>query len=546
MNDPDQAFVWPPGMDGDLPERLWVDEGSGWGEERGAAGVTAGLVSLAFIRAALRRSAKFWCATGMLGLLIGSALYVKYPPADHATASVLVVQYPGQDPAVEVQTDVSLASSQAVAQRVVQQLGLHQTVASFQAAYTVTAITDTVLILNVGAPSSAEAVRRVSALAEAFLQYRARYMRAQEQQLVTDLDQQFSAAQQQLNSINAQISQLSAHPSSPDQQTEINNLEGQRGNQAQIEEYVTGAKATAKTTTDAVVANSELLNSATALPRSRTKGPALYVGGGLLGGLAAGMAIVIVSALVSDRLRRRGDVAEALGAPVRLSVGSLRRGRLPTRPWRAQKRNHDMRRVVTYLRSAVPGSSRGPAGLAVVAVDDVDVAMRAVAAVAGSYAGEDKQVVVADLSGGARLARLLGVRKPGVRTVTWNGAELVVVLPDPDDVAPVGPVNAAVSPMAAAPAPEAVISACASADLVLTLATLDPAFGGDHLATWATDAVAVVTAGESSVVRLHAVGEMIRLAGMRLDSAVLVGADKDDESLGVAPAPDEPAPVRPV
>jgi poly(3-hydroxybutyrate) depolymerase len=182
----------------------------------------------------------------------------------------------------------------------------------------------------------------------------------------------------------------------------------------------------------------------------------------------------------------------------------------------------------------------------VVAVDDVDVAMRAVAAVAGSYAGEDKQVVVADLSGGARLARLLGVRKPGVRTVTWNGAELVVVLPDPDDVAPVGPVNAAVSPMAAAPAPEAVISACASADLVLTLATLDPAFGGDHLATWATDAVAVVTAGESSVVRLRAVGEMIRLAGMRLDSAVLVGADKDDESLGVAPAPDEPAPARPV
>ena len=81
---------------------------------------------------------------------------------------------------------------------------------------------------------------------------------------------------------------------------------------------------------------------------------------------------------------------------------------------------------------------------------------------------------------------------------------------------------------------------------MLTLATLDPAFGGDHLATWATDAVAVVTAGESSAERIHAVGEMIRLAGMRLDSAVLVGADKGDESLGVALAPDEPAPVRPV
>ena len=81
---------------------------------------------------------------------------------------------------------------------------------------------------------------------------------------------------------------------------------------------------------------------------------------------------------------------------------------------------------------------------------------------------------------------------------------------------------------------------------MLTLATLDPAFGGDYLATWATDAVAVVTAGRSSAERLRAVGDMVRLAGIRLDSAVLLGADKDDESLGLAPAPDEPAPVRPV
>ena len=83
---------------------------------------------------------------------------MKYPPAYHATASVLLVRYPDQDPAVEVATDTSLAESQAVAGRVVQQLGLHQTVASFQAAYTAIPVTDTVITLNVGAPSSAEAV----------------------------------------------------------------------------------------------------------------------------------------------------------------------------------------------------------------------------------------------------------------------------------------------------------------------------------------------------------------------------------------------------
>ena len=175
------------------------------------------MVSLAFIRAALRRGAKVCvCATAVLGLLIGSAFYVKYPPAYHATASVLLADNPNQDPAVESQTDANLAQSQAVAGRVVQQLGLKQTVASFQAAYTVAVVTDTVLTLNVGAPiKRGGGAVEASALATAFLQYRAKYMRAQQQQLLTDLDQQYSAAQQQLNSINAQISQLSAEPSSP-------------------------------------------------------------------------------------------------------------------------------------------------------------------------------------------------------------------------------------------------------------------------------------------------------------------------------------------
>ncbi|HUK73238.1 MAG TPA: hypothetical protein VLW50_31570, partial [Streptosporangiaceae bacterium] len=47
--------------------------------------------------------------------------------------------------------------------------------------------------------------------------------------------------------------------------------------------------------------------------------------------------------------------------------------------------------------------------------------------------------------------------------------------------------------------------------------------------------VVVVTAGRSSSTRIHAVGEMIRLAGTPLVSAVLVGADKTDESLGATP-----------
>ena len=100
-----------------------------------------------------------------------------------------------------------------------------------------------------------------------------------------------------------------------------------------------------------------------------------------------GLAIVIIRALVSDRLRRRDDIAYALDAPVRLSVGTLRARRwLPTLPGRAAKRDLDMKRVVAHLQSAVPRSTKGPAGLAIVAVDNAPVVARAVAALAASCA----------------------------------------------------------------------------------------------------------------------------------------------------------------
>src|SRR5699024_10657752 len=108
-----------------------------------------------------------------------------------------------------------------------------------------------------------------------------------------------------------------------------------------------------------------------------------------------------------------------------------------------------------------------------------------------------------------------------------------------------GPVRR-VSPQAeSAPSGEALSAAYDSADLLLTLVSLDPLLGGEHLATWATDAVVVVTAGRSSWKGLHAVGEMIRLGGTRLVSAVLVGADKTDESLGTIHVPRPRAPANP-
>jgi capsular polysaccharide biosynthesis protein len=538
VNDPDQTVTWYQ-SDG-FAEKLWSYDETPAGEERSTPDLSGGLVHLGFFVAALRRSVWIWCLTAVIGLGAGSALYVKYPPAYHATTTVLLVDNPNTDPAVEIQTDASLAQSQAVATQVVQQLKLPQSVASFQAAYTATIVTDTVLTLNVGAPTSAAAVQRAAALAKAFLAYRAQYAQTQQQQQFTQLDQQFNTAEQRLQSLNAQLSQLPT-PVTAAEKTELTKLQNQQEQQRQIQQYVTATKSSTKTYTNAMVKGTYVLNTATALPRSKVKGAALYVAGGLFGGLVVGMGGIIIVALMSRRLRRRDDIALAMGSPVRLSVGPLRKRRWPpTWPRQAARRKLDMRRVVMHLRSAVPGSSRGPASLAVVAVDDAQVVAKIVESLAVACAEEGKRVVVADLSADAQLARLLGETSPGIHPVSRNGAELVLVLPEREEIAPVGPVPAGAAP-AASQAAEALVTACASADLLLTLATLDPALGGEHLGTWTSSAVAVVTAGGSSAEKVHGVAEMIRLAGTRLDSVVLVGADKNDESLGMTGPAGQPA-----
>ena len=303
--------------------------------------------------------------------------------------------------------------------------------------------------------------------------------------------------------------------------------------------------ATDQATTSTEINGSQSLSAPTAIPHTFKKGAAFYVGVTFFIGLILGMAIVIIRALTSDRLRRRDEIAEVIGAPVRLSVRSMGRpSRLPRLGRPAGDQAMDMKRVVSHLNGlatplsiAAPGASRRLKGLAIVAVDNTGEVAPAVVELASWNAKQGKKVIVADLAGGGQAARLLGVTGAGIHTVSVAGADVVVMVPEHDDVAMVGPIPGFRDQSLGAD-PE-LAAACATADLLLTLATVDPSSGGDFLSTWTTDAAAVVTAGESSSTRIRAVGDMIRLAGLRLASVVLTGADKDDESLGLVYARDE-------
>ncbi len=270
------------------------------------------------------------------------------------------------------------------------------------------------------------------------------------------------------------------------------------------------------------------------LPRSRFKYPVLYLGGGLAGGLAVGLGLVAMLALVSTRLRRRDDIARAIGGPVRLSLGRVR---LAGRGMAAAKKP-EIRQIVAHLRRVMPRGSSGPAALALVALDAPDVAGVALVSLALSYAREGKRVIVADLSPDGTAGRLMGRTDPGVHNVTVDGQQLVIANPDAGEVTPIGPLGASVPDDAHGPG-RPLDRVYAAAEVMLTLTMLDPAFGADHLPTWAADSAVVLTAGESTGTKIHTIGQLIRLAGVSLVSAILLGAEKNDVSFGaIGPAGD--------
>ena len=325
-------------------------------------------------------------------------------PSYQATATVVLTHAPSEDIESAAVNNQAIAGTRAVAGLAMHELGLHQSVSSFLTTYTATSVTDRLLTITASAPSGNQAVLRANAVASAFLKFRADELQGEQNQVLQSLNQQINQAKQLVSSIGAQISQLSSQPTTPAQQSQISNLRAEQTNAtatlASLQQAVTANQATTQPATTAALKGSVIL-SVVEVSHSRLKSLIIYALVGLIVGFVLGLAIVVIRAIVSNRLRQRDDIAYALDAPVRLSVGTLRGRRwLPTLPGRAAKRNLDMRRVVAYLQGSAPGSTRAQVGLAIVAVDNAPVVARAVAALATSYASQGYRVVAADLSSG--------------------------------------------------------------------------------------------------------------------------------------------------
>jgi capsular polysaccharide biosynthesis protein len=544
LNDRNRPAEMEPAADHDFshvdgPWAVDVDLGD---PEPTPAGLGSGLVSLSFIKGALRRSALFWFTTAAVGLVIGAGWYTARPPTPQATATVLVppATYNG-----EILDDQAIAQSRTVAAAAVKQAGSQQSVASFRNQYSVATPTERILVITAKAPSATAAVRAANAVAGAFLAFQRQLLEVQDRLVAASVAQQVAQSQQQVDSLSAQILRLSRDSAAPGNSARLATLRREYSQatdaltvlqEAQSEDFVSNAVSTAT-----AVQGSRILDAGAVTPQSRLKGSLTYAMAGLIAGLALGMGIVIVRAITSDKLRRRDDVARVLGAPVKLSVGKVS-GRPWADPGDLAPGDPEIRRIAAYLLRSMrdPAGTADIASLALVPVDDQQSAALVLASLATECGRRGLRVVVADLCGGAPVAGLLGADRPGLHETAASAGRISVVVPEPDDVAAVGPLNHELRRGWPDRVPERLIAASGSADLLLTLASLDPAVGADYLATWTRTAVVMLTAGRCGAERVHSVGEMIRLAGIEQVSAVLLGADATDQSLGVAPAYEEP------
>jgi hypothetical protein len=514
--------------------RVWVDDDIAVTEDQPADSST-GLAGLGYIRGAIRRGVWLWGTLALFGLLLGVGVFVARPPGYLASTTLVLKVGPEAAPGTAIQNEQIVAQSMPVAALALKRLRLAEDVGTFMKSYSVAVLTDQALVITADAPSSGAAVRQASALANAFLEFRNNEILSLQQKYFAYLDAALNQQKAVVASLKTQIAQATATSRAL---AKLHDKLAQASSTLAAEQTsFNGEKASSKEITGQQVYQSKVVNPAAPVLQSRharLKRLILEAAIGLLAGLVIGLGIVIVRALTSDRLRRREDVAYALGAPVRLSVGAVapRRWR-PGRRGLSALRGRDVQRVAAHMRRALPDAPGRTATLALVPVDSTESAALCLVALALSCADQlGLRVLVADLVPGSPAARLIDTNEPGVRMTELNGHQMMVAVPDADDDAPVGPLD-----RVAVRDNPALFKAARSADLLLTLITLDPALGGDHLATWATEAIVMVTAGRSSSTKINAVGEMIRLSGTRVASAVLAGADKADESLGMTQTP---------
>jgi capsular polysaccharide biosynthesis protein len=519
------------------------------------------LVSLHYIRTELRRRWPTWIGIACIGMFLGFAWTIVIPSPSTGTVTLMLKHDPYAIPDQAMATDMSLLRTRTVASEVVEKLGLTTTPEAFQNSVTATPESSNVLRLEVNAPNGEAAVTRARVLSDTYLAFRTDQIRSQTDALIAGYEKRIAVLQGKVAGLTQQYNAVTG--SSSRAQNRAADILSERARTTSELNALQQTVQDTLLTSSSIIAASHVIDPASVVPGEDAKRLTFAVASGLIGGTAVGVGLVLFTALTSDRLRRREEVALALGVPVRFSAGSLSRAR---RPWFGSRAERNLAVLVHGLdsgisarkmtsRQASPDRKRTtrkatPERLALAGIENVEVAQQVVAAEAAALSRRGLSVFVVDLTEAGRLEqavkkaldhdRRLDADAPAETPEDESQPPPVVFRPDEVPSLARGPIGSMPGVSTDLPKNDPMRPAWDAADVILTLAEVDLAVGADHLKSWTDQAILLVTAGRSGAERLRTTAELLRLAGIRLPFAMMVGADRTDESLGVPDAPETP------
>ena len=328
------------------------------------------IISAQALKRACRHRWKLIAGMALAGLILGCSMHLLIPAKAAPVSRLYLTEPSGTDPAQAMTTDLSLLHTRLVAQEAITLGRIPLSADALLASYSGSAPSNSILSIKLNAPSPSEAVAWNNAVAKAFLAVRTNAFTA-------SATSQAEGLGAQLVTVQAEVAQLTkainATPVGAARTALVDQLATAVTEATNLQTQIRQTRAQPL----AIGRGSYVLDAAAPNPVSHKK--VLIKDGlsGLVAGLALGLIVVVVGAIVSDRPRRRIEVAAALGAPVTLSLGRdrgsrWRRRRQITRP--KPKLRMIERRIKAQLEST---SDRA---LAVVAVDDPSLAAVAVGA----------------------------------------------------------------------------------------------------------------------------------------------------------------------
>ena len=450
----------------------------------------APLVDLQRLVVAIRRKRRFWLATALLGLIVGGLVTFLLPTPPTAVAKIIVIHQDDSptDSGTLMRTDVAVLSTADIAAKALKSVNSTQSVDDFMKNYAGLALTNNVMQITVKAKSNDEAVAQAKALADTFIaDHVQRSQAAAVAQSKAILDQGKNA-QDDLNKVNDQISQLEADKKA--KPSDLETLYSRRAAlSAQISDF-TSRSQQAGIGSPQIAAGTQIIDSPRVLPKGLLKTGATNGGIGFALGLALGLAFAAVTSISRDRPVLRREISSNLGASVLAQLPSKLRG--PARLWAKSKAVTERKRVATTLVRAIKADV---ATVSLLELGAPKVAAELALDIAGELAEDGPVAVVDDL------------RRGDVRKLAGETNSSIAVLAAGDSVAEQGERRIGVGSVA-------------------------PGTAWTDLTHLGTETVLVVKAGHADTLWLHTVARQLADSGIPVLGIVVVDPDPRDKSDG--------------